>query len=324
MRIQLLSEKTGISKRNIHFYIKEKLLFPNVDSTNGYYDFSEDDYKRLILIKNLRNAGFSIAIIRALFKNPTSAEYYFRTQIGKMEQEIENLKSNLENLHFILEKLPINPNFSDLYTFMETKEIEPKADTIPPYDGRLVNHFLWRTFWQDEALTEYQQFLWDKINKLTDSPDKNIHFAKLHDYLCSQNPKKIDALYKERNAHFNRIAELSEKEVFQYAEEMKSAVKDFIHNYPAVKQWKEHYHSFIVPQMNIYTADIGHLAEEMSPFFRAYKNNSTKACGIVYEWLNSKEGQKLHEEILNILNGFVNLACYNHAELESMNTIFEY
>ena len=76
--------------------------------------------------------------------------------------------------------------------------------------------------------------------------------------------------------------------------------------------------------MYIFTGEIGKLAQEMSPFFASYQHNSTKACQHVYEWLLQKEGQALYQEILSCLDGYVNIDAYNHAELESMNTIFKY
>lgn len=324
MRIQTLSERTNISKRNIHFYIKEGLLCPKVNDTNGYYDFSEEDFKRLMLIKNFRYAGFSVSSIRSLLNTPASTEYHLRMRLGRVEQEIELLHHTSSTLSDLLKKLPVNPDFTTLYNLITEEDLHENQESIPMYDGFLVNHFLWRVYWQDENLTEYQQFLWEKINRITDSREKNENYAKLYDYLCSQNEKKIATLYAERNHHFNYVAGFSEDTVLDYAEEMKKAIENFIHTPFSVKQWKDHYHSFIIPQMKIYTSDIGRIAEEMSPFFGAYKQNSTKACVIVYQWLHTSEGKELLKEIESVLSGYVNLEHCNHAELESMNTVFKY
>lgn len=323
MRIQELSKKTDITKRNIHFYIKEGLLTPSTDSLNGYYNFSETDYEQLLLIKQLRQFGLSISNIKSLLQNPASAEYYLRMHIGRLEQEMELLAVNKASILSILDKLPVSPNFNHLYTTTMSAS-QKVTDSTPLYDGKLVNHFLWRTFWEKENLSEYQQYLWDKMNRLTERREQNKHFAKVYDYLCQQDQKKINALYKERNLHFNRIAELSEADIPSYSEEMKSNIAEFIHNPAAVKQWKEHYHSFLVPQMYIFTGDIGKLAQEMSPFFASYQHNSMSACQQVYEWLLSEEGNSLYLEILSCLDGYIDLAAYEHAELESMNTIFKY
>ena len=324
MRIQTLSQKTGISKRNIHYYIKENLLTPKADDGNGYYAFSDADYQRLLIIKHLRGMGLSISTIKALLNNPASAEYYFRMQIGFIEQQISELSSNSQNLQLILKELPVNPNYSDLSALLTKEELY--SNTSPPlqYDGKLVNHFLWRSFWQKETLSEYQQFLWEKINRLTDAREKNEHYTKLYDYLCSQSQNKIDALYQERNSHFKRIAALSEEEVVQYAEEMKQNIQVFIHTPAAVRQWKEHYDAFLLPQMYIFTGEIGQLAKEMSPFFSSYRNHSAKACELVFQWLHSIDGHKLLEEIHSVLDGYIHLEEFGHAELESMNTIFKY
>ena len=210
MRIQELSRKTDITKRNIHFYIKEGLLTPSTDSVNGYYNFSHADYEQLLLIKQLRHLGLSISNIKSLLQNPASTEYYLRMHIGRLEQEMEQLVANKTSILSILEKLPVSPDFNHLYTITAMESNQKATDTTPLYDGKLVNHFLWRTFWEKENLSEYQQYLWDKMNRLTNHREQNEHFAKVYDYLCQQDQKKINALYKERNLHFNRIAELSE------------------------------------------------------------------------------------------------------------------
>ena len=46
MRIQEVSHKTGITKRNIHYYIKQGIITPKMNPANGYYDFSEEDCQK--------------------------------------------------------------------------------------------------------------------------------------------------------------------------------------------------------------------------------------------------------------------------------------
>ena len=322
MRMQKLSEITGISKRNIHFYIKEGLLSPKSNTSNGYYDFSESDSKQLILIRYFRDLEVPLSDIKSLLENPASTEYFLRMHISRLEQEIEMLSQNRHHTLSILDQLPTNPNFDDLYNFtsLPSNYKEPK----PLYDGKLVNHFLWRTFLQKEELSEYQQYLWDKINRLTDTRDKNEYYAKVYDYLAQQEPKKINTLYHQRNAHFIYVAKLTDDEIFIYVEEIKHNLAKFIDNPIAINQWKEHYHSFFVPQIYIYTGKNGELAKEMSPFFASYQKNSSKACKYIYEWLTHEDGRPLRDTILNTLDGFINLENYNHAELESINTVIKY
>ena len=65
MKLKEVCERTGITKRNIHYYVKEGLLVPRKELGNGYYEFSEEDCDRLLMIRSLRNAGFSILQIRS-------------------------------------------------------------------------------------------------------------------------------------------------------------------------------------------------------------------------------------------------------------------
>ncbi len=169
---------------------------------------------------------------------------------------MHQLRNTTENISFILKELPITPTFTDLCSSILSDNIKTDASFVLQYDGELVNHFLWKTFWPKDDLSEFQQFLWDKINRLTDTRSKNPYYASVYDYLCSQNQKKIDTLYAERNSHFSRVAELPEADIPQYVEEIKLSVTEFIHTPIAIKQWKEHYHSFLVPQMHIFTGEI--------------------------------------------------------------------
>lgn len=324
MRIQTLSERTQIPKRTIHFYIQEKLLRPQSSEENGYYDFSEDDYQRLMLISSLRKDGFSLAVIKSILQTPASAEYYMRIRLQQIQQEMKHCQCLMSRIQGVLEQVPVNPRFSDLYTSVVFSEGCPLSDFTHLYDGKLVNHFLWRTFWGDAPLTEYQEFLWQKICKETETRDQNKDYAALYDYLRLQNHDKIIALYQERNHHFNRIATLSKEEFPLYAEEMKQSICTFIQNPAAVAQWKKHYIDFIRPQINIFTGRIGIMAEDMCPFYRSYKTNATAACKLVYDWMNTEDGAPLKQAVLTALHGYADLESSNHAELESMNTIFVY
>ncbi len=321
MRIQAFSRKMGISKRTIHFYIQQGLLLPRTNHDNGYYDFTEEDEKRLTLVKILRDAGFSISAIHSLLKTPGSAEYHFRMRLERMRQEKKTLNRIEEGLTAALCELPINPDFDTLYRQVTNSFVNDK-DSEPSYDGHLVNHFLWRTFWQEEPLSEYQQFLWEKINRMTCSRDKNPDYARVYDYLCSQERSKIDILYAERNQHYVYVAALSDEGVLQYAEEMKRNIIELIHNNCAVKNWKRDMLTLNRSLIRIYTSDIGRIAEEMCPLFHQYKSKSTQACQITYEWLHTRAGEKTLSEINAVLGECLELDDYNHAELESLSMPF--
>ena len=87
MRMQEICKISGFTKRNIHYYIKEGLLSPVSDVQNGYYDFSEEEVKRLSLIRLFRNAGLSISVIRSILNTPDSTGLYLNQHIKELHKE---------------------------------------------------------------------------------------------------------------------------------------------------------------------------------------------------------------------------------------------
>ena len=98
MKMKGICERTGISKRNIHFYIKEGLLTPATNPENGYYDFSEEDCQKLLFIKQMRNAGMSIQTILSILTYPVTADFYLNQHIRKLKKEQRHLEQTLISL----------------------------------------------------------------------------------------------------------------------------------------------------------------------------------------------------------------------------------
>ncbi len=47
MTIKDVEERTGLSRSNIRFYEKEKLIEPSRNESNGYRDYSENDVESI-------------------------------------------------------------------------------------------------------------------------------------------------------------------------------------------------------------------------------------------------------------------------------------
>ena len=58
-----MEDLVGITKKNIRFYEKEGLLTPGRELENSYRDYSDDDVKRLLIIKLLRKLDMPISAI---------------------------------------------------------------------------------------------------------------------------------------------------------------------------------------------------------------------------------------------------------------------
>ena len=114
MRMQEICKISGFTKRNIHYYIKEGLLSPASDVQNGYYDFSEEEVKRLSLIRLFRNAGLSISVIRSILNTPDSTGLYLNQHIKELHKEKERLEGILSAMNDLFERLPVNTDIDKL------------------------------------------------------------------------------------------------------------------------------------------------------------------------------------------------------------------
>ena len=66
MTIKDVEERTGLSRSNVRFYEKEKLVEPSRNESNGYRDYSENDVENIKKIAYLRTLGISIEDIRSI------------------------------------------------------------------------------------------------------------------------------------------------------------------------------------------------------------------------------------------------------------------
>lgn len=163
MRMQEICKISGFTKRNIHYYIKEGLLSPASDVQNGYYDFSEEEVKRLSLIRLFRNAGLSISVIRSIMNTPDSTGLYLNQHIKELHKEKERLEGILSAMNDLFERLPVNTDIDKLYalgTQIHIPEIcsYPESDSFDANDKLQVNRILWVHFLPEPPLTEYQEF----------------------------------------------------------------------------------------------------------------------------------------------------------------------
>ena len=71
MTIKDVEERTGLSRSNIRFYEKEKLIEPSRNESNGYRDYSENDVENIKKIAYLRTLGISIEDIRSIISERT-------------------------------------------------------------------------------------------------------------------------------------------------------------------------------------------------------------------------------------------------------------
>ncbi len=72
VRIKEVEDLVGITRKNIRFYEKEGLLQPGRELENSYRDYSEDDIRRLRIIKLLRKLDMPISSISDVLEHRIS------------------------------------------------------------------------------------------------------------------------------------------------------------------------------------------------------------------------------------------------------------
>ena len=93
MTIKEAEEQTGLSRSNIRFYEKEKLIQPKRRESNGYRDYSLKDVEEIKKIAYLRTLGFSIEEIRGIMEGKVAQEKALERQVKVLDSRMEELKT---------------------------------------------------------------------------------------------------------------------------------------------------------------------------------------------------------------------------------------
>ncbi|MBQ7122711.1 MAG: MerR family transcriptional regulator [Clostridia bacterium] len=128
MKIKEVIEKTGLTDRAIRLYIDEGLVLPNIaESYSGRksIEFSENDVERLKNVALLRKAGFSIADIKSMVDDNSTAENIVKNFIEQTENNIAHETEIVEKLKEISfdEGVTIETICESLCETVEEKEV---------------------------------------------------------------------------------------------------------------------------------------------------------------------------------------------------------
>lgn len=132
MKMKEVLEKTGLTDRAVRLYIDEGLALPSIEesySGRKSIDFSESDVERLKNVALLRKAGFSIADIKSMVDDNSTAKDIIEKFIEQTENNIAHETKIVEKLKGISfnEEVTIETICSSLSETVEEKEV-PKED----------------------------------------------------------------------------------------------------------------------------------------------------------------------------------------------------
>ena len=132
MKMKEVIEKTGLTDRAVRLYIDEGLALPSIEesySGRKSIDFSESDVERLKNVALLRKAGYSIADIKSMVDDNSTAQDIIEKFIEQTENNIAHETKIVEKLKGISldEEVTIETICNSLSETVEEKDI-PKED----------------------------------------------------------------------------------------------------------------------------------------------------------------------------------------------------
>lgn len=92
MFIKEVETLVGLTSKNIRYYEDVGLIKPNRNNENSYRIYSNDDLKKLKIIKFLRELNVPIQEIKLLFENKISLIECMEDRISKIKREEEKYK----------------------------------------------------------------------------------------------------------------------------------------------------------------------------------------------------------------------------------------
>lgn len=136
MKMKEVIEKTGLTDRAVRLYIDEGLALPAIEesySGRKSIDFSESDVERLKNVALLRKAGFSIADIKSIVDDSSTAK-------NIVEKLIEQTENNIAHETEIVEKLRGIPFDEDvtLETICNSLSATVEEKEVPNEDIKLT------------------------------------------------------------------------------------------------------------------------------------------------------------------------------------------
>lgn len=96
MKIKELEVLTGVTKQNIRFYESKGLLFPQRNPENDYREYTEEDVKRLQMIKMFRMLDVPIEEIRKMLQGECALETVIEEHLNQLIYREHQLKGAIE------------------------------------------------------------------------------------------------------------------------------------------------------------------------------------------------------------------------------------
>lgn len=137
MTIKEVEEQTGLTRSNIRFYEKEKLIEPSRNDKNGYRDYSEQDVEDIKKIAYLRTLEISVEDIRRIMAEKVSLMEVLEKQNEILREQLEGLSKAkimcermLEAGDVSFDELQVEKYVTDLPNYWNANKTVFKLDSV--------------------------------------------------------------------------------------------------------------------------------------------------------------------------------------------------
>lgn len=316
MRIREVMHETGLSKKSIHHYIQEGLLKPKADA-NSYFDFSEDDLKRLILIRQLRDLDIPVKDILQILNHPEAAIFILAYHRRKLHHKEELLKWQYEKISSLENQLISIPPTSRLACIYENRQTFsfPPEDALPidEVDAEIIACHFWGNRMHSLELTEYRIYLYNRLRQriMTHQTKETV---ALRNYLCSLKPPEIASEYfLTKDQLYEELLCLTPDRYPEYSDKIISTIEENLSKPAWVSAWKKYYRCYLYPSSVYYDDETNiQLFSEILPEYKIYQKNARACCSYVFHHFNSKTGAALKGSLLKTLDGYIDLNSNHH------------
>lgn len=320
MRTRDVMNKTGLTKKAIHYYIQEQLIHPKI-SDNGYYEFSDEDINTLKVILQMRQLDFPVEDVRSILAHPEITGFLITKQQKYLHQKMAVLEwqaACLEELAFALGRTKSKELLCQKLDEQVGSFRPLNQDTlIDLVDAEALAYYFWGCFIDDQAMTEYQRFLWERLKK-TIIQNQTEKMRKLCNTILTFNHNKIPNVIYPYKRIFESVSALEENDYPAYVDMMISKIKAFLNNRVWVQEWRERYDVFYEPCSDFFDGAPAEIMREFSPTFSRYQKNINCCCAMLQAYLDSDSGKELKDELYAKLGQHIDIYAYHGGELAGL------
>jgi len=237
MTIAKVAELLDLTKKAIRYYEGVGLIEPKI-SGNGYRDYSDEETRKLVIIKTLRNLYFSIDEIKQCLENDSKLITCFTSKSNQLQEDNQQLSSVIGLLNkFIskkgsLEDLPEFQKEVEKVVNQRPKQLNFQLQQVFPGDFGEIIATAYGQFLDEELTSEEQKEAWEALITELDDIDTIEVPRDLILWARKNNNKEgirnnYSRLTKEYGLSYEDFNEAKKEKIQSYLENSDEKVKSY-------------------------------------------------------------------------------------------------